>query len=305
MQPARRGRRRRAALGERVTSVATERVAILVRAYALAARAHANQTRKGDEGIPYINHCCEVAELVAWSGAPLETLVAAVLHDVVEDSDTTTMEIEAAFGTRVASLVAGMTDAPEWESLPRRERKRHQAAHMRHADREVRRIKIADQTSNVRDIAREPEAWDGGDAAGYIEGAEMVVEACRGADPILEAVFDTAVTEAMAKIGGDSMIPGEIVTPAGHITLNEGLEAITVVVANTGDRPVQVGSHYHFAETNPALDFDREAARGRRLDIAAGTAARFEPGQRREVRLVPYRGDRRIFGFNAAVMGNL
>ncbi len=101
------------------------------------------------------------------------------------------------------------------------------------------------------------------------------------------------------------MIPGEIVTPDADIVLNDGLKAITLVVANTGDRPVQVGSHYHFAETNPALDFDRAAARGFRLDIAAGTAVRFEPGQRREVRLVPYRGDRRIFGFNSDVMGNL
>lgn len=101
------------------------------------------------------------------------------------------------------------------------------------------------------------------------------------------------------------MIPGEIVTVGETITLNDGAEAITLVVANTGDRPVQVGSHYHFAETNPALDFDREAARGRRLDIAAGTAVRFEPGQKREVRLIPYGGDRRIFGFNARVMGTL
>jgi urease subunit beta len=101
------------------------------------------------------------------------------------------------------------------------------------------------------------------------------------------------------------MKPGEIVTPEGDIILNAGAEAITLVVANTGDRPVQVGSHYHFSETNPALDFDREAARGRRLDIAAGTAVRFEPGQRREVRLVPYGGARKVYGFNAAVMGTL
>jgi urease subunit beta len=101
------------------------------------------------------------------------------------------------------------------------------------------------------------------------------------------------------------MIPGEIITPAGDIVLNEGLAAITITVANTGDRPVQVGSHYHFAETNPALSFDRAAARGMRLDIAAGTAVRFEPGQTREVQLVPYRGDRTVVGFNAKVMGAL
>ena len=86
------------------------------------------------------------------------------------------------------------------------------------------------------------------------------------------------------------MIPGEILPADGSITLNEGLEAVTLTVANTGDRPVQVGSHYHFAETNPALDFDRAMARGMRLDIAAGTAVRFEPGQRREVTLVPLLG---------------
>ena len=101
------------------------------------------------------------------------------------------------------------------------------------------------------------------------------------------------------------MIPGEILPADGTITLNEGLEAVTLTVANTGDRPVQVGSHYHFAETNPALDFDRAAARGMRLDIAAGAAVRFEPGQRREVTLVPLSGSRRVYGFNQQIMGEL
>jgi urease subunit beta len=101
------------------------------------------------------------------------------------------------------------------------------------------------------------------------------------------------------------MIPGEIFPAAGDITLNAGRDAITLTVANTGDRPIQVGSHYHFAETNAALAFDRAAARGRRLDIPAGTAVRFEPGQAREVRLIPYAGARRVVGFNAAVMGPL
>jgi urease subunit beta len=101
------------------------------------------------------------------------------------------------------------------------------------------------------------------------------------------------------------MIPGEVIPAAGDIELNAGLEAITLVVANAGDRPVQVGSHYHFYETNVLLRFDREAARGMRLDIAAGTALRFEPGQSRQVRLVPYRGDRTVYGFNQAVMGKL
>ena len=101
------------------------------------------------------------------------------------------------------------------------------------------------------------------------------------------------------------MIPGEVVATGGDVTLNAGADAVTVEVANTGDRPVQVGSHYHFAETNPALRFDRAAARGRRLDIAAGTAVRFEPGQTRHVQLVPLGGARRAVGFRGDVMGSL
>lgn len=101
------------------------------------------------------------------------------------------------------------------------------------------------------------------------------------------------------------MIPGEVFPAEGSLTLNPDRQSITLMVANTGDRPVQVGSHYHFAESNPALTFDRDAARGCRLDIAAGTAVRFEPGQRREVQLIPIAGARRIFGFNQAVMGDL
>ncbi len=101
------------------------------------------------------------------------------------------------------------------------------------------------------------------------------------------------------------MIPGEILTVPGELVLNEGQPTVTLTVANTGDRPIQVGSHYHFAETNPGLDFDRAKARGCRLDIPAGTAVRFEPGQTREVTLVPYRGNRAVFGFRQAVMGNL
>ena len=101
------------------------------------------------------------------------------------------------------------------------------------------------------------------------------------------------------------MIPGEILPADGEIVLNRSREAILITVANAGDRPVQVGSHYHFFETNRALEFDRKAARGMRLDIAAGTAVRFEPGQRREVRLIPIAGSRRVFGFNQQVMGRL
>ena len=101
------------------------------------------------------------------------------------------------------------------------------------------------------------------------------------------------------------MIPGEILTAPGEIILNKDRDPVTVMVANTGDRPIQVGSHYHFAETNPALHFDRAAARGMRLSIPAGTAVRFEPGQSREVRLIPFAGDRIVQGFRKDIMGAL
>ena len=101
------------------------------------------------------------------------------------------------------------------------------------------------------------------------------------------------------------MIPGELILAEGEITLNDGLATTSVTVANTGDRPIQVGSHYHFFETNPALDFDRDAARVFRLNIPAGTAVRFEPGQTRDVELVALAGERKVFGFNQRVMGSL
>jgi len=101
------------------------------------------------------------------------------------------------------------------------------------------------------------------------------------------------------------MVPGEIYAATGEIVLNKDSKAISLKVANTGDRPIQVGSHYHFAEANAALGFDRKAALGYRLDIPAGTAVRFEPGQSRDVSLVPYAGARLVYGFNQAVMGSL
>jgi urease subunit beta len=101
------------------------------------------------------------------------------------------------------------------------------------------------------------------------------------------------------------MIPGEIFPMAGTLTLNAGAEPITLRIANSGDRPVQVGSHYHFYETNPALLFDREKSRGRRLDIPSGTAVRFEPGQERDVTLIPYAGARIVYGFQARINGPL
>lgn len=102
-----------------------------------------------------------------------------------------------------------------------------------------------------------------------------------------------------------TVIPGELLVAPGEIELNAGRRTLRLTVANTGDRPIQVGSHFHFAETNAALAFDRAAARGFRLNIAAGTAVRFEPGQQRDVELVALAGDRVVYGFNAAVMGPL
>ena len=101
------------------------------------------------------------------------------------------------------------------------------------------------------------------------------------------------------------MLPGEIDVLPGEIEINAGRPGVTIAVANSGDRPIQVGSHYHFYEVNEALQFDREAARGCRLDVAAGTAVRFEPGQRRTVRLVAYAGARRVYGFNGRIQGPL
>ncbi|MCV6545872.1 MAG: urease subunit beta [Cohaesibacter sp.] len=101
------------------------------------------------------------------------------------------------------------------------------------------------------------------------------------------------------------MIPGELFPKEGDVVLNDGQSVLTLRVSNQGDRPIQVGSHYHFAETNAALAFDRAAARGMRLDIAAGTAVRFEPGQSRDVALIPFQGARAIFGFNQHIMGDL
>ncbi|WP_180898400.1 urease subunit beta [Martelella soudanensis] len=101
------------------------------------------------------------------------------------------------------------------------------------------------------------------------------------------------------------MIPGELIAADGEIEINAGLATVTLTISNTGDRPVQVGSHYHFFEANPALSFERDKARGMRLDIPAGTAVRFEPGQTRDVTLVPYAGERTVYGFRQDIMGKL
>jgi (p)ppGpp synthase/HD superfamily hydrolase len=174
-------------------------VSLLTRAALTAAEAHKGQTRKGGQ-VPYVNHVIEVAHLVAEAGGTPEMVAAALLHDTVEDSDLGAQAIETAFGPCIATLVAGLTDAPDWKDLPRPDRKRRQAAHMAGAPRAVRRIKIADQTSNVRDVGRLPAGWKPAEARAYITGAAEVVDACRGADAALEAAFDAARTEALATL---------------------------------------------------------------------------------------------------------
>ncbi len=160
-------------------------------------------------------------------------------------------------------------------------------------------------------------ARDGRTVAELMEAGAHVITADQVMDGIAEMIHDVQV-EATFPDGTKlvtvhnpirgalgKMVPGEVLTPPGDIVMNEGRETVTVTVANTGDRPIQVGSHYHFFETNPALAFDRAKARGMRLDIAAGTAVRFEPGQTRDVRLVALAGDREVYGFRQDVMGKL
>ena len=161
-------------------------------------------------------------------------------------------------------------------------------------------------------------ARDGRSVADLMESGAHVISAAEVMDGIdamipdvqVEATFPdgtklVTVHHPIRGAAANRMIPGEIVTDAGEITMNEGADVVDVIVANTGDRPIQVGSHYHFAEANPALAFDRAAARGRRLDIVAGTAVRFEPGQTRSVRLIPFGGTREVHGFRGEVMGAL
>ena len=160
-------------------------------------------------------------------------------------------------------------------------------------------------------------ARDGRSVADLMEAGAHVVTADQVMDGIAEMIHDVQVEATFPDgtklvtvhnpIRGASgaVIPGEILTLPGDIAMNEGRETVTLTIANTGDRPIQVGSHYHFFETNPALVFDRAKARGMRLDIPAGTAVRFEPGQSREVRLVALAGDRIVYGFRQDVMGKL
>ncbi len=160
-------------------------------------------------------------------------------------------------------------------------------------------------------------ARDGRSVADLMEAGAHVVSADQVMDGIAAMIHDvqveatfpdgTKLVTVHEPIRGAAtiLVPGEVLAEPGVIVMNAGASALTLRVANTGDRPVQVGSHYHFAETNPALEFDRGAARGMRLDIVAGTAVRFEPGQTREVHLVAFGGKREVYGFRGAVMGKL
>ncbi len=160
-------------------------------------------------------------------------------------------------------------------------------------------------------------ARDGRSVADLMEAGAHVVTADQVMDGVAEMIHDVQVEATFPDgtklvtvhdpIRGASgaLEPGAVIAPEGEIILNEGRETVTLTVANTGDRPIQVGSHYHFFETNAGLSFDRDKARGMRLDIPAGTAVRFEPGQSREVTLVPLVGDRKVYGFRQQVMGDL
>ena len=160
-------------------------------------------------------------------------------------------------------------------------------------------------------------ARDGRSVAELMEAGAHVLKADQVMDGVASMIHDiqveatfpdgTKLVTVHHPIRGATaaLTPGEIVTPPGEIVMNEGRERVTIPVANTGDRPIQVGSHYHFFETNPALKFDRPKARGFRLDIPAGTATRFEPGQSREVHLVALSGKRAVYGLRGAVMGKL
>jgi urease subunit gamma/beta len=160
-------------------------------------------------------------------------------------------------------------------------------------------------------------ARDGRRVADLMEAGAHVITADQVMDGIAEMIHDVQVEATFPDgtklvtvhhpIRGASgaLEPGEVTAQEGEIILNEGRETVTLTVANTGDRPIQVGSHYHFSETNAGLSFDREKAHGMRLDIPAGTAVRFEPGQSRDVTLVPLVGDRKVYGFRQQVMGDL
>ena len=273
-------------------------VRLVVRAADFAARRHVSQRRKGVARDPYINHLIEVAGLLAEAtrGDDAALIAAGLLHDTLEDTPTKYEELETLFGGDVATLVAEVTDD---KSLPKAERKRLQIETAASKSPRGRLLKIADKTSNVRALASSPpDGWEVARVIEYVDWAENVVarrrsdrRACRHRD-----------TCSMRR---QTMIPGELLIREGEITINADRKTVTLTIINSGDRPIQVGSHYHFFETNPALKFDRKKARGMRLDIAAGTAVRFEPGQKRDVTLVAMAGKRTVYGFRQDIMGKL
>lgn len=173
---------------------------LIVRAADLAARAHAGQRRKGEGDVPYVNHCTAVACLVAGVTDYAETIAAALLHDTVEDSEVTLDQLSAEFGPRVAELVACVTDSAEVTSLALSERKAAQAEKMRSAPDAAKLIKIADQTSNLRDIVAMPPDWSTARKQAYLDGARMVVDACRGVSESLETAFDEAAARLAASL---------------------------------------------------------------------------------------------------------
>ncbi len=173
----------------------------LTEAYDYAARMHAGQLRKGAARVPYINHPCEVAALVAGAGASESVVIAAVLHDTVEDTAARSEEIDTIFGAEVAGIVAELTNDPAWSDLTKLEMKARQSAHIRCTSVGARTVKIADQTANLFDIARDPAAWEPERARDYVVGAVMVVDACRGVSASLEAGFDAAVVQARLALG--------------------------------------------------------------------------------------------------------
>jgi (p)ppGpp synthase/HD superfamily hydrolase len=174
----------------------------LMRAAVFAARAHAGQTRKGAAGEPYVNHVLEVAALLAEHGAPEAAILAALLHDTVEDTAVTQAELEAAFGPEVASIVAEVTDD---KTLPKETRKAHQVRHAPGKSAAAKMVKLADKTSNLRAILESPPSgWDHGRRVEYIGWAGRVVAGLRGANPGLEAAFDAAYRAALEALARES-----------------------------------------------------------------------------------------------------
>lgn len=185
----------------------------LADAYAFAADAHAHQRRKGEDATPYVNHVCDVAHLTAAAleGDPdaLDAVIAAALHDVVEDTPVGSEAIAARFGPAVATLVAELTDDPSWGALPLSARKARQAEKIAGVSRLARIVKLADQTSNLSDLAAEPEVWPAERHRNYLTGAEQVVAPCRGLAPALEGAFDAAADRLRAAIARLERAAGE------------------------------------------------------------------------------------------------